>query len=479
MIMQTYKQAMRFVLMLMMFTAVTNTASSSATITEREFLDLLKQSHPFFAKEALASQIELEARRGLLGAQDWDLFSQAFFVHEEPAFAFGAPEKTNAFQFAGGVDRTFWKTGGRLSASFTSTRASLDIDPMFGIPDAYFENILAVTYTHPLMKNKRGFLDKLEYELKQYDIDFSDVRAAENSEDFLASAAVKFLQWAFLTEQKRIIQERLGLSEEELDRTQRKRQANLIDQSDVIRAEDAVRIWKQSLALIESQWLSLQAELATLTQDDRLYEMTPELDLYALERPVALDEAAAQMKASSRLLKMLGIRMLQLEYSRLGYEEASKPELSIVTSLSAKSADESLGESLVLDKPDATIGLQYRVPIGNRSAKSRISRIDLEIERLQREIDNVTLTLISAHANLYIQGRELEKVLALNLEQIESARRRTEEEIRLYGQGRGELTFVIQSQDNEQNAKLTYAQNALTYQLLALERQALMDQLYR
>ena len=67
----------------------------------------------------------------------------------------------------------------------------------------------------------------------------------------------------------------------------------------------------------------------------------------------------------------------------------SQTPWAIFTKLSAKSADENLGESLVLDKPDATIGLQYRVPIGNHSAKSRISRVDLEIERLQREIDEI------------------------------------------------------------------------------------------
>jgi len=40
------------------------------------------------------------------------------------------------------------------------------------------------------------------------------------------------------------------------------------------------------------------------------------------------------------------------------------------------------------------------------------------------------------------------------------------------------LTFVIQSRDSEQAAKLTYAVNALTYQKLLLEYRALMDQLH-
>lgn len=49
-------------------------------------------------------------------------------------------------------------------------------------------------------------------------------------------------------------------------------------------------------------------------------------------------------------------------------------------------------------------------------------------------------------------------ILTLNQEQIESAKERTKEELKLYNKGRGDFTFVILSRDNEQNAKLTYAQ---------------------
>jgi hypothetical protein len=79
---------------------------------------------------------------------------------------------------------------------------------------------------------------------------------------------------------------------------------------------------------------------------------------------------------------------------------------------------------------------------------------------------------------LLTQASQLETVLQLNQEQIESAERRTAEELKLYDQGRGELTFVIQSQDSEQAARLTYAVNALTYHKLLLQLQEITDQLH-
>ena len=91
----------------------------------------------------------------------------------------------------------------------------------------------------------------------------------------------------------------------------------------------------------------------------------------------------------------------------------------------------------------------------------------------------IGLELEAALVNTRIRIDELAEVLRLNREQIVSAREKTGEELKLYGQGRGNLTFVIQSRDSEERAKSTYAENALTYQKLVIQYLALTDDLYR
>ncbi len=453
-------------------------SSYSQTITREDFLDRLKQVHPIFEKEELTPRIESEERSSLRGAEDWNIFSSVNLSHEEPAIAIAGPEETDAISFEGGFDRAFWKTGGRLSASYSSFRASLEIDPLFRVPDLFYQNQLTVTYTHPLMRNKSGLLDRLQHDLKQYDIDFSEVRSFENREDFLAGIAQQFLDWVFLEEQERIIQERLRLSEEEYERTKKKREAHLVDQADVIRAEDAVRFWKQNQMLIESQRKSLQAELAVLSKNNELYNMSPEFPLYEPVELAPLDDAITVLKEQSRLIRALDIRLKQLGHSRLGLENTLKPDLSLVARFNIKEAALDFPGSLKMEKPDAMVGLLFSVPLGNRTIKHQITKTDLQVKQLEKELENVTLSLVAALTEVHIQISELEKVLALNKEQIVSARERTEEELKLYNQGRGELTFVIQSRDNEQNAKLTYASNALMYQKLVVVYQSLTDQLY-
>jgi len=99
------------------------------------------------------------------------------------------------------------------------------------------------------------------------------------------------------------------------------------------------------------------------------------------------------------------------------------------------------------------------------------------LPQLQSQVKEVVIGLTSIISNLHTQMTEMEKVLRLNVEQINSSREKTDEELKLYNQGRGDLTFVIQSRDNEQNAKLLYAVNALTYHSLLLQYRSLTDQL--
>lgn len=454
------------------------TPSAAQTITQEEFLALLRENHPIFTSERMNARIASEARAGLLGAQDWYVTSSAALSHESEVISGFGPETTTAFSLGGGLSRALWATGGRVSYNAAVTVVGLDADPMLGLPDDYYQSEIEVSYYQPLMKNKGGALDRLEYDLKDYDIRSAEILALEAEEEFLAEAAAAFLDWVFLTEQNEITRERLELSREELRRTIRKRDAYLIDEADVIRAEDATRFWEQNLVLGEARWEALRAELAVLAQSDALLTATPSYDLDATAAVPTLAEASEVLARDSRIVRDLQVRVEQLRLLRGGYEETARPELALVAELSSKGADDSFFESFVLDKPGATLALQLGLPLKNTTANSQITQTDLEIERLEMRIEDVRIALTSGLSSVHTQMTRLDSVLALNRQQIESSRRRTEEELDLYNHGRGELTFVIQSRDNEQQARLTYVQNALAYHKLLVAYRSLMDELH-
>lgn len=371
-------KTLRSALILAFVLTVAPSIMRAQTITQDEFLSQLRRAHPFFEKEKTTSLIEREAQNAYRGGEDWTIRSTLNFMHEEPALAFSGPEETNSLSFTAGAERAFWSTGGRLSASFTS--ASAGIRPTFGFNLPLYQNTIALSYVHPLLKNGGGALDRLPYDLKQFDLDLSEIEAAENMEEFLKRSAARFLTWVFLSEQEKIIAERLRLSEEERDRTQVKRKANLVDQADLFRAEDAVRMWKQNQALVRSQSKALQGELAVLAQNRELLTLSPSFDLYRIEELPPVEEETLRLQGQSRQLKALTIRTRQLERAKRGYEEAARPDLSIVARVNTKRLDESLGRSLQMNKPDALIGLQFSIPLENTTERSHATQTELQIK---------------------------------------------------------------------------------------------------
>jgi len=448
------------------------------TVTLTEFLSKLITEHPLFTKENLTSEIFRSRQQSLAGAQDWNFASSVSYFSQEPVINFSGPDKTVGGSFNSGIEKIFWGTGGRLSTTITTTSLSFTLPAEFGnIPTDFYQSEVALTYFHPLMKNRKGFLDRLQYNLMQFDIDATEINALENEENFLTESASKFLTWVFLVEQRNIIEERLKLSRTELQRTERKRRANLVEKVDLIRAGDAVRIAEQNMFLSESRLKGLKAELAVLTQQDDYDNTTPLYELYNTETLPLLEEVRANIESDSRIVRMLNIRIQQLNLVRRGFKETAKPNLGLVAQLSKKELNEGLSGSFGLEKTDALIALQFSIPLGNKTAKSNISKTDVQISQLQSQVKEVIIGLTSMITNIHTQMTEMEKVLRLNIEQINSSREKTEEELKLYNQGRGDLTFVIQSRDNEQNAKLLYAVNAFTYHALFIQYRSLTDQL--
>lgn len=143
------------------------------TITQEEFLNNLIEVHPYFETENLRAQIEREEQNSYLGEEDWIIKSSASYSHDEPDIAFSGPDQTDALSISGGLERVFWKTGGKLSVTFDATRAEINLPSGTPFPSSFYQNKLAVTYTHPLLKNKNGFLNKLQFDLKKFDIDVS------------------------------------------------------------------------------------------------------------------------------------------------------------------------------------------------------------------------------------------------------------------------------------------------------------------
>ncbi len=445
-------------------------------LTMQNFLRSLK-THPIFLEGTIKQNLIKEQQNEMRTAEDWLLKSSAFYTHDEPSFAISGPERTDAIQLSGSVERLFWKNGSRLQAGFQTTRADIKINPIYMIPSTYYENELTVSYTMPLLKNKDGFLNRLQHDLKNFEIDITEIVAEEDQENFLTVYALKYLDWVYMIEQRKIIAERISISKELLENNKRKRKANLIDNVDVIRSENSVTTAEQSLLFIESEISSIVAELNEIIVENNLENATPIFDIYKTNEPIDFYQYKDSLLNNSRILNSIVTQIKQLEYLNRGFSEENKSSLDLITQLGLKTAEDDIPNSLVLDKPSFTIGLQFAIPLGKRASQSKVKQTQLKVENLKNQLDNLKRNLSSNLSRVVTQLNLFDEILAKNKQQIISTTNKTVEEIKLYDRGRGQLTFVILSRDEEQAAKLSYASNSLMYQKLLVQFYSLTDQL--
>jgi outer membrane protein TolC len=464
-------------------------AASGDAVTMQDYLDRLKDTHPFFQREQLQPLIEQKQSDRFLGWQDWRLNANAGIAHIEPLQTSPfEPEQINAFSVGAGTERLFWGTGSRLSVDWTSDATDQKI-PGLSVPgpggpveipvgpSTFYRNILSATYSLPLMQNRGGELDRLEYELSLFDVDASEITALENQEGFLLDAGATYLAWVLAEEQIAIAQDRLDFALEELERSQRKRGAFLVDEVDVSRSRDAVYGTQSALFLIESQWKAVQADLATQASDESIYQAKPVHDIYEMPDPGDVDEYVDYVINRSRVVRALKVRREKLVRFEQGTEDVARPSLDLNVGAALMGGDENVGGSWEITNPDVGVGLVFSYPINNRTATADVEQTRLQIRQLEKTIQNAQITLEASVRSIMVRMRELRDVIDNNIEQIASNRQRTEEELKLYEQGRSDLTFVIQSRDRIALSQLEYAGNAAEYHNLLLQLRALADEL--
>ncbi len=460
--------------------------TAAHTMTFSDYLRQVQETHPFFKKEAISLDIERQEQKRFLGEEDWIVRAAPFFAHlENDTINSFTPREIDSFGIGAGVERRFWRTGGVLSFSYDYTRSDQDLNDIIipgigtlrGESGVFHENGISAAYSHPLLQNKGGVLNRLGYELQGYSVRATNVNIQENQELFLLQIGDSFIDGVLLVEQRRILYRRLALAKEELERTSRKRKQNLVDEVDVLRARDSVLNVEQNVLGIEARWKATQAELSTIAQIDLSSGLMPDYDIYKTVTLPSADIAFAMLKQNSRVLNVLKIRIDQLEHQKKGFIEQGRPRLDLDVSGGLKSGDTDFSDSYTYDKPQVSAALRFSYPLGNRMIGADILKTRLEIKRAQEEIYTIELSLEAGLRNLMTQLKELEKVLMINREQINTAKDKTKAELQRYNQGQIELTFVIQSRDNEQNIQLLYAQNAALYHKLLLRYYELMDSL--
>ena len=396
-----------------------STICSAKNITLEEFIDLVKTNHPFLKKEDISPEIKQWEQFGLLGEKDWYIEGSPYYKYQkyvgESSFD---PENMETYGLELAASKALWETGGRLSLSWMSRYADQELSET-EIPgfesfvfsqENFYKNGLSATYSHPLFKNKKGILDKLNYKLADFSIKSAQFESVENKENFILKMGLKYFDWVLLNEELRIAADRIKLAGEQLEQTNEKRKSNLVDQVDVLRAQDELRIAKQNQVLIRSRWKGLQAELAILVQSDMIYSVVPRCDLSSRKKFLHFDDIVDEVVQNLRSVQTLNTIHQQLVHQLSGLQNSSLPNLNFNVTAGLYGGEVDFDDSLDMDKPEVLVALKFSYPWGNRKVHSEIEKVKLQMKKVLYEISSLKLDLTAEIKNLLIQIKGMEEV---------------------------------------------------------------------
>lgn len=454
------------------------------------FLDRVRATHPYLQAEALRADAEAERRNRFAGDEDWVATASPSYVYDERVpRGFGAPEEIENLRIRGGVSRKIWSTGGALDLE-AEYNENEQVVPASTIPigdgqtidvsgpATFFENAVSLSYSHPLLQNRGGVLDRMAWDMQGHVARAARLQALENQENFLARAAGIYIDWTFAHAQRDIAQDRVRLAEEQLAQTERKLEANVVEKVDLFRSRDSLLQTRRALEQAQSAWRTGRARVAALlgVEPAQVPAPGPAMEPDDASLP-ELSEVLGALRREARALAVIDAQAARVAREREGLATAADARLDVVVSGGLKDGGESRGDVMGYDRVNAGVAVAYRYPLGNTEALSDLRRVAIEGQALASQRDATLRDLEASARELWIRLTSLREVIRLSRERVTTAGEKTAEELRLYEQGRNELTFVIQSRDGEALARLELARNLADHAAAAISLRALRDRL--
>lgn len=440
-----------------------------SALVQSEFVEQLKNTHPFFQQQNLSTQIKQVEKRATTADEDWILALKSSYENQDSsALSSSTYDNLDTASIQTSLRRKFFNSGSNISLNHTWIDKNKDFNSS--------QNTFSIDYIYPLLRNKNGVNDRLANDLAQIAVEQDVLERLELEEGFILTQLKRFIDLNSAQHIQKINQNRLNLARQELNLVRDKFAASVVDKVDVLSQEDAYQNAQQALLQAQQDLTLLRYELAiTLGLDfskvvafDSLYKT------YLFEK-IPLKK---WLPKHSRVLKITDFNQKKLIRQLRSFKNESNAKLDLGLGLSRAGESANYSDSLNNQSTTWNVGLQMTYPLGKVKNTSNIDKARAELERLEGFWQQQLLEVFSQATVFREKIDLLTKILSSNKKQISIAKARALEEKNRYANGNGQASLVISAQNNTQNAQLNYVRTATNYQKSVLEYRAILDKLY-
>jgi len=440
------------------------------SMTQSEFIELYKSSHPFFKSQELESEIKQLNFEYYKGVEDWDLKILTKYQDiDNTGFIDASTEELEINTLELSASRKFVDSGVDINLANTITDKTLDSSDRGNVKTS-------LDISLPLMKNKFGLNDRLDIDLAKIEIEKHLLDKFEKNEKSIAIALKTFIDLAFYEEQLKINQERFNLAKSEHELSTKKYKASVIDKADMLLQDVTLQNSKKQLIKSEQELAIIKEEIALLINIKSSLVSSTNFDLYKIAN-IDLSNIKSYLVINSRELNSINLEKKLNERKISSYENKTLPNLDLDIGITSEGQKDNISNANSNQKTSWDIGLTYSLPIGQTQEKSELLKARKMIKQSELKYDELLIDLMTLGRKYSQQVDSLKEIINIEKKQILIADERSREQRENYNNGNGEMEFVISAQDSVQTARLNLAESVTQYQKLLIDIKALLDQL--
>ena len=387
------------------------------------------------------------------------------FEQREPIVDEGSPSVTlDGYNASVQLDAPL-KTGGTFSISLPTTFTSPDVPGAEDVQDTS----LQLSYTQPLLKNAGRKVAETPIEIAKLQSTQEQARTKLAAIQTLAAAETAYWDYYAAAEVLEIRYQQYQRALELERKAKRLAEARVISEIEVTRATAGVSRRLESIIVAESQRRVAQRSLKLQLNDNSLPLDGPtnfrtETSPDPAFRP--LDRGKATELAVGNRLDLIDTQ-LQLSVEELGVlfsKNQLKPTLDLNASSTFSSRGDSLGDSLGSDFTSWQLGANFSLPIGNRGAKARARRSELQRSAAETNIQILRRTVAQQVLDsIDLLEQSFQRILAARQENFLAAKTYDAEE-RQFLAGVRTSTDVLEAADFLAEAQIREIQALASYE---------------
>ena len=460
--------------------------SSVHALTESEFIKTLLNDHAFFEKEQInleIKQIEMEGDRANYSNWDWDIGGELGRIEKKLT-------KDTNYTYAHLTNQTTKKLSTDLTKKFFSSGSEINFsyDKSWPIKDEvkyknqdYYSDVntseylddVKLSWTLPLLNNRGGIVDQKTYDLAVLDYQDEILVLMEVKEDFIEDKLMIFFDWVNYEAQIKIVKKRLRLSQKILNTLHK----SDLNESNILTFERSIDKTRRLLLSLESK-LEVNQKLLSILIEQLVFEDNPPvIDWDA--RPDLIQDLRAHCRQFVRDIKRIEIEQENNTRTIETYENSQLGDFDFTISAAKdlnKGNYSSYSKSNEIEY-EATFDFSYSLTgdVTNQVYldKNRLVQRQLEL-KYKAKFDDILADAEKLTSEL-VQGSEQ---LSLYKKQIASSEaQKFNNELNLFNEGKGNIRFVINEQDDYQELLLGYIQTVTDYQKNRIHYDSLLDRL--